>query len=692
MQRFIYLLTIFISLVCSCSSASVEGQDVSHQKDSAPLLDSQVPSQLQTTILDWKWPVIIGATDGLYAIDRWGVKTLVWQGGTVYKVLRTSAYWAILTEQGIFVSTDMATWEERNAGLPVKTIKVYENKVISFVRVMQDIKDLEIHPDNPEIMVCAVKDAVFISRDAGRTWKSLATPHTRTDGIKAVAVADMPELTVFAAHNIYGLSYLLLDKPGAVWTNINAGLEKLETTDNPDEISDVAVITAPGTDTSPTLYAAQTFRGRVYRLDWKQKRFFPVWSDNQDFSTVDSLDVGKRGIRFVQEGAIVELNTAYSWQRPDLVEFIQSIPETLAITPMCLLMWENVFNPDSELINLSELWLLSTEPEQVSAGKEGLYIPLGYALSNSEIQAYLNLLEKHNLDMIVIDMKDDYGRLRFTPNNPELLEKGRVFSPMEIDSFVHTMKEHGIYTVARIVTFKDPEVAKKDGGRFAVWDARTGGPWVGYNESTHAVYDERWADPYSEEVWEYNTAVAVELYERGFDEIQFDYIRFPTDGANLADARFRWQGPGMDRDSALISFLRHVRARLAAPISVDIYGSNGWYRTASRTGQDVELLSRYVDVICPMYYPSHFEQYFLAQAPAEQRPYRIYYYGTLRTRVIARNAVVVRSWAQAFRLNVSYDRQYYGKNYIQQEVDAVHRAGTGGFTYWNNSGRYEDIP
>jgi hypothetical protein len=179
---------------------------------------------------------------------------------------------------------------------------------------------------------------------------------------------------------------------------------------------------------------------------------------------------------------------------------------------------------------------------------------------------------------------------------------------------------------------------------------------------------------------------------RGFDEVQFDYIRFPTDGENVDAASYRWRDPGMDKESALASFLRFARENIAAPISIDIYGANGWYRSGVRTGQDVELLVKYVDVICPMFYPSHFEQGFLAQAPAEDRPYRIYKMGVLRNAFIARKKVVIRPYVQAFFLNVSYDRAYYGPDYVRREVEGVRDAMNAGLTFWNNAGRYDDLP
>ena len=100
----------------------------------------------------------------------------------------------------------------------------------------------------------------------------------------------------------------------------------------------------------------------------------------------------------------------------------------------------------------------------------------------------------------------------------------------------------------------------------------------------------------------------------------------------------------------------------------------------------------YVDVICPMYYPSHFEQDFLAQNPPQLRPYRIYYQGTQRAQRISRRKVIIRPYIQAFYLNVSYDRKYYNQNYVRLEVEGVRAGGNGGLTYWNNLGRYDDIP
>jgi hypothetical protein len=711
-------------------------------------------------------PLIIGTAEGLYGLDMWGDLSQLWRGGGVRKIVAAGNTWALLSDAGVFWSNDLLHWEDRSQGLPVKTIKVFREGEKSFLPEVQELKDLAIHPGDPAIMVCATKDTVYLSRNSGLNWTSLGMPSYRTNGIKAVAAAYLPELTVFLSHSVYGIHYLQPGRRGALWTELNEGIEKLDTTDNADEIADIAVVQAAA-DAGARMYVSQTFRRRIYTLDWDRKRFDLLWSgQDETLGTIDSLnpvsgganDADRaggpapppvaEGLRFVMDGAVGELTLGSSptspWtgrtyrDRGDILEIIRSIPVYLGLDPQCLVIRSPRTGPEREerrghqtenLINISELWLLSEDqpptPRMAQArDREGLYLPVNHAMESRTLKPYLDIIAERNLDMVVIDMKDDYGRLRFDPRDPHIAARGRVFRPLDIDAFLAEMKGRGVYTAARIVVFKDPVLAGREGGKYAVWDSQAGKPWAGYYDTRRkkttaesqaaekknspdieilpasdpdyeilrSYYDERWVDPYSEEVWDYIAAIAVELHGRGFDEIQFDYIRFPTDGANLGNARYRWQDRGMDMESAIVSFLRHIRSRLEAPISIDIYGANGWYRTGARTGQEVEILAKYVDVICPMYYPSHFEQNFLAQTPAELRPYRIYYQGTQRTARIGRGRIIVRPYVQAFFLNVSYDRKYYDSDYVRRQVEGVRNAGSGGLTYWNNSGRYDDIP
>ena len=671
----------------------------------ALFLGSLFPRPVSST--DVRSPVLFGTAHGVYSLSGDGAAVPLWTDGGAMKLARYGSEYFVLGDRGILASSDLVNWEYRNAGLPVKTLKRYDGVRKSFDRVVQELKDLEADPADPRTLATIVKDAVFLSRDGGRSWKNLGMP-VRTNGLKAVAVASMPETVVFVSHAIYGVHYLEVDRKGARWTELNAGLDLMETTNNPDEVADL--LTVPGD--VPTVWASQTFKASIYRLDWRAKRFVRVWNDGSEFGTVESLDTVTDGaasgaVRFVRDGSIGELRLTPSGQtaleeRPDLSALVARSGKAAGAPLTCILTDE---------IRLSELWLLlfaqpRTSDRAVAArGKEGLYLPVNHAAEPRSLAPYLDIIGKRGLDMVVVDMKDDYGRLRFNPKDPAIRAKGRVFNPVDVEAFAAALKPRGIWLVARVVVFKDPALAAWNGGKYAVWDQGLNAPWQGYRtvrskadpsspETVASIepYDEKWVDPYSEEVWEYTAAICRELVERGFDEIQFDYIRFPTDGENLSDARYRWRDSGMDMESAILSFLSHARARIDAPISIDIYGANGWYRTGARTGQEVELLSHYVDVICPMYYPSHFEQNFLALTPMEERPYRIYYRGTLRADRIARSRVVIRPYVQSFYLNVSYDRKYYGADYVKFQVEGVRAAGSPGLTYWNNVGRYDEIP
>jgi hypothetical protein len=678
-----------------------------------------------------RWQTLVGTDHGLYGLDSGGDAVPLWTDGGVRKILRAGTEFLTLGDRGVVASADLVSWETRNQGLPVKVLKRYDGTNKTFDRVIQELKDLEADPADPAKLATATKDAVFLSRDGGRQWTKLGFPG-RTNGLKAVAVVSLPETIVFAVHPIYGVSYYEADKKGAKWIDLNAGLAKLETTDNPDEVSDIVASRDPTTG-EIRIWAAQTFKANVYRLDWAAKRFVRVWTDGREVGTVDSLDPLPGAVRFVGDGGVAELrgpaDSSLSVEaRPDLDALVSRAGRVAGAPIQCLYSEANGSAKSAGPVQLSELWLVPSSvprPEAdrrtLARGKQGLYLPVNHAADQRMLTPYLDTISRKSLDMVVVDMKDDVGRLRFAPKNPAIAAKGRVFNPVDLDTFVPKMKSRGIWLVARIVVFKDPELAKWKGGAYAVWDAAGNKPWQGtYTvrkkkeaaaaadgavsaappasaaeaewETSTAYYDERWVDPYSEEVWDYTAAIGAELVARGFDEIQFDYIRFPTDGENLGNARYRWRDQGMDMESAIMSFLSHVRSRISAPISLDIYGANGWYRTGARTGQEVELLSHYVDVICPMYYPSHFEQNFLADAPAEQRPYRIYYRGTLRTERIARGRIVVRPYVQSFYLNVSYDRKYYGPEYVLRQVIGVRDAGSPGLTYWNNVGRYDEIP
>ncbi len=651
---------------------------------------------------------LIGNKKGLFQTTSPN-STPLWNEGSVEKIMYKDG-WYLLTSKGVIFSKDLKLFEPRNKGLPFSTIKEYDGTTTSFIQQVHPLKDLEFLPGDPRTLVTTTKEEVFISRNAGLSWQSLGFS-ARTPGAKAVAVAMLPTqsgaevLTVFLSHAIYGVAYIHPDSSNPTWIDIPAGFESMPTLDNPDEVADILTVQEKSTDgTSKTgVYFSQSFLPRLYKLQWEEKKVSLIASQNTPTNTWDSLVAVGSELSFVSMDGIQFFSpiTNTFVNKSSTVNSITQFLNTQREPPRCV--W---LSPSTSGLNtafgLSELWMtrnntISGEYIAAASEKRSIYVPSGQVTSPSGIEKFVSIVENNDLNSIVIDMKDDKGLLRYHTKDPLVAEKAHVSSyALDVNTFIKTFKEKDIYLIARLVVFKDANLYKYNQREYAVWDNKTNYSWLGirdYDEEDNPTYyDEHWVDPYSHEVWEYNIAIAKELITLGFDEIQFDYIRFPTDGRNLSNTLFRWQDEGMDKESALLSFLSYARKNIDAPIGIDIYGVNGWYRSGSRTGQDVELIAPYVDVISPMSYPSHFESIFLAYTPIIERPYRIYFYGTYRNAVIARNQVIVRPWLQSFFLSHnSFDEEYYSSNYVQRQVFGVRDATDTGYMYWNNVGRYDEV-
>lgn len=661
-------------------------------------------------------PFLIGTDAGLFQILPSGIANPLWIDGKVQRILKTSARWFFLTDRGVVSSADLKSFAECNDGLPYLTVKKYDGKQNSLVKKPALLKDIAADPFDPDVLVTATKNEVFVTRDGGKSWASIGSTSRNTAGLKAVAVSHMPvyskdgeisgsEIVVFMSHPIYGFSYYRLDAKKPAWIDVSAGFAIMPSLTQVDEIADIIPVLCKDSagNVYSEIYLSQSFLPNVYRFNWKTKKGEKIYQGENPCDTIDGLCQTGSSLIFSTVGKISSLSLADGKisDVPNFSVWSKKMNSARSIV-------NSAFIPESETglenpLELKELWLLNpdvilTPWGEKSNGKKAVYTSVYQLRTMEGIVKYKKIIAENSLNAAVIDMKDDYGLLRFEPNNPDLKEKGKVTQyKINVEQVVDEMKKDGIYLIARIVVFKDRNLAAYSGGKYAVWNAKTNSPWVGIRgkqegETGTSYYDENWVDPYSEEVWEYNIEIARELIERGFDEIQFDYIRFPTDGINLGSAVYRWKSEGMDKESALVSFLSYARENIDAPIGIDIYGANGWYRSGTRTGQDVELMSEYVDVICPMFYPSHFEQDFLEYKPFEERAYRIYFFGSYRNTVIGRNRIVVRPWVQAFKMNVRHDRAYYNKNYVLREIFGVRDGLNRGYMYWNNSGgNYEDI-
>lgn len=327
-----------------------------------------------------------------------------------------------------------------------------------------------------------------------------------------------------------------------------------------------------------------------------------------------------------------------------------------------------------------------------------------FQVTPERLDEHLAFAAEHGFTAIVVDFKDDNGRLTYDSSLELPRRVGAVRAVFDAERVIRRIQQEGLYLIARVVVFKDQALYGYDGNRYALWDSVTDRPWGVFREerddsgaSIARRQVEYWVDPFSEEVWGYNIAIARELEQLGVDEIQFDYIRTPADGRTRDIVyRFKAQSPAMqnedvyvdDRVEALSMFLERARDSIEIPIGIDVFGFNGWYRM-SYLGQDIAMLAPHVDVISPMFYPSHFPRDFRRDLPYLEWAEYIYRDGVARARRITRDAVIIRPYIQAFLIGgeLQFEEPTY-TDYLKRQIRGSLDAGASGFTLWNFSGRY----
>lgn len=332
--------------------------------------------------------------------------------------------------------------------------------------------------------------------------------------------------------------------------------------------------------------------------------------------------------------------------------------------------------------------VLAEEPgqpvaERVQDGAElrGIYLT-GPACGVSSVLGRVDRFIAAGGNTVVFDAKDIDGGVSFYSHHP-LAKWGHNRSAPVISSLSDMMRrfdQRGLYTVARIALFLDGELG-------------TQRPDLALQDSTGAVWRERgcvWLDPAQPEVIDYNLTLAGELARAGVDEIQFDYVRFPTNGW-----RGDWQGDlaqtAVRRRQVISNFLAAARDTLAAydvKISADLYGIMAWGRMAdlALTGQDVPTIAAHVDVICPMIYPSHFGPGFEGRKRPADDPEYFISEGVRRFTRLAAGQAEIRPWLQAF----SYRVTNYDGGYVARQVVSARASGGQGWMLWNPACRYAE--
>ena len=248
----------------------------------------------------------------------------------------------------------------------------------------------------------------------------------------------------------------------------------------------------------------------------------------------------------------------------------------------------------------------------------------------------VKLVEETELNSIIIDIKDFSGTLSFTPQSEELKPavSKRCMAP-DMKAFIESLHDNGIYVIGRITVFQDPLFAKLRPD-LAVKKASDGSTWKDYKGIS-------FTDPGAKEVWDHTVAIAKESYAIGFDELNFDYIRFPSDGP-MSDIAFTWSG-NRNKSDVLEEFFTYLSAELkplGVVISADLFGMTTTNTDDLNIGQILEKAAPHFDFIAPMVYPSHYPPDFNGWANPNTYPYEIVKYSMDEAvkRILATTTVV----------------------------------------------------
>jgi hypothetical protein len=311
---------------------------------------------------------------------------------------------------------------------------------------------------------------------------------------------------------------------------------------------------------------------------------------------------------------------------------------------------------------------------------KAVYATAQTASSDQQWNDLLDLCERTEVNAIVLDLKDSTGLVYYDSAVPLAREIGAHSPILDVKQKLKDMQDRGIYTIARIVVFEDPLLAEKRPD-LAIQDASTGELWKTWNGLA-------WVNAHEREVWQYNIAIAVEAAQLGFDEIQLDYIRFPSDGMlELAD-----YGPEYTDETrldAITGFLTETRNALkptGASLAVNVYGVTMWQEDDGGIGQDFAAIASLVDIICPMIYPSHFWPGSLGLDVPNNHPYEVVL-SSLKSGVdrVPEARAKLRPWLQDFSYGEGIE---YGDAEVAAQIQATDEFGTSGWMIWNPSNDY----
>lgn len=336
---------------------------------------------------------------------------------------------------------------------------------------------------------------------------------------------------------------------------------------------------------------------------------------------------------------------------------------------------------------------ITTENPAISKRREpvkvkGIYVS-GPVAGIEKMNDLIQLIDDTELNAMVIDIKNDEGVVTYKMNTPMVSElESSVGYIKDIDALIQKCKEKNIYLIARIVAFKDPYLAQQR-------------PELAVKTKTGEVFKDKkglaWVNPYKKEVWEYLLEIADAAVEDGFDEIQFDYIRFSTD-LKEDKVDFGEDSVGISKTDIITQFTEYAYnniSELGAYVSADVYGTVIDSEVDQKiVGQDYVAMASHLDYICPMVYPSHYANGVYGIPIPDAQPYN-----TVKAAMESAHTelsvlpeserAINRVWIQAFTASWVDGYISYGPAEIREQIRGAYEAGYDEWILWNAAVNYK---
>jgi hypothetical protein len=322
-----------------------------------------------------------------------------------------------------------------------------------------------------------------------------------------------------------------------------------------------------------------------------------------------------------------------------------------------------------------------------------IYLTSYSAGSSKKIDSIIELAKHSELNSVVIDIKDFSGYVSYDSSVPAVNDyKTERHDIKDIDGLIRHLHENNIYVIARMAVFQDPALVSALPDR-AVQNKYTKKPWADRNGLS-------WIDPDCRECWSYYSDIAKEAWAKGFDEINLDYVRFPSDGSLDSMVYPFWPNTDnkiISRSQVLNDFFKHMRGELGdAKLSVDLFGFVTTKKEDFGVGQVIEDAFEYFDYISPMVYPSHYPNGYLGYPNPAVQPYEIVNYamkeGGERLKLFKEKTGIqrphLRPWLQDFNLGAVYTPEM-----VQAQIKATQDAlgeNYSGFMLWNARNVYTE--